>query len=145
MNYRVLIDFRNGEDKYKKNELLVLESKEKAKKLIEDKLIEVYEDKGLLLNENKIIESLKAEIRGGKARVKEQQEKIEELQSKLSNLSADNVDDSMKDLMEYILQKENLEKMEISLIDGMASVLEIEIEGNTKKEKATSLFDMVTK
>ncbi len=140
MKYRVLCDFRVGKEKYKKGKVYEIEEPQ-VKELLEGKLITEYKDEDVVFKETALLENLRAEKIVDTKTIKKQQEEIEKLKAEKSAAPSEEV----VKVMEYLLQVENLEKMEIPLIEGIGEKLGLEVTGANKKEKAKSLFDQVTK
>ncbi len=140
MKYRVLCDFRVGKEKYKKGKVYEIE-KPQVKELLEGKLITEYKDEDVVFKETALLENLRAEKIVDTKTIKKQQEEIEKLKAEKAAAPSEEV----VKVMEYLLQVENLEKMEIPLIEGIGEKLGLEVTGANKKEKAKSLFDQVTK
>ncbi len=140
MKYRVLCDFRIGDKKFKKGKVYEIGESQVAE-LLEAKLITEYKDENVVFKETALLESLRAEKIVDTKTIKKQQEEIEKLKAEKSAAPSEEV----VKVMEYLLQVENLEKMEIPLIEGIGEKLGLEITGANKKEKAKSLFDQVTK
>lgn len=140
MKYRVLCDFRVGKEKYKKGKVYEI-GESQVEELLEAKLITEYKDEDVVFKETALLESLRAEKIVDAETIKKQQEEIEKLKAEKAVAPSEEV---IK-VMEYLLQVENLEKMEIPLIEGIGEKLGLEVTGANKKEKAKSLFDQVTK
>lgn len=140
MKYRVLCDFRIGDKKYKKGKVYEIEESQ-VEELLGGKLITEYKDEDVVFKETAILESLRAEKVVDAQTIKAQQEEIEKLKAEKAGAPSEEV---IK-VMEYLLQVENLEKMEIPLIEGIGDTLGLKVTGGNKKEKAQSLFDQVTK
>ncbi len=140
MKYRVLCDFRVGKEKYKKGKVYEIEEPQ-VKELLEGKLITEYKDEDVVFKETALLENLRAEKIVDTKTIKKQQEEIEKLKAEKVAAPSEEV----VKVMEYLLQVENLEKMEIPLIEGIGEKLGLEVTGANKKEKAKSLFDQVTK
>ncbi len=140
MKYRVLCDFRVGDEKYKKGKVYEIKESQVGE-LLEAKLITEYKDEDVVFKETAILENLRAEKIVDTQTIKAQQEEIEKLKAEKAAAPSEEV----VKVMEYLLQVENLEKMETSLIEGIGDTLGLEVTGGNKKEKAQSLFDQVTK
>lgn len=140
MKYRVLCDFRVGKDKFKKGKVYEIKESQVGE-LLEAKLITEYKDEDVVFKEAAILENLRAEKRVDAQTIKAQQKEIEKLKAEKAAAPSEEV----VKVMEYLLQVENLEKMEIPLIEGIGDTLGLKVTGGNKKEKAQSLFDQVTK
>ena len=140
MKYRVLCDFRIGKDKFKKGKIYEIEESQVGE-LMEAKLITEYKDEDVVFKETAILESLRAEKVVDAQTIKAQQEEIEKLKAEKAAAPSEEV----VKVMEYLLQVENLERMEIPLIEGIGDTLGLEVTGGNKKDKAQSLFNQVTK
>lgn len=139
MKYRVLCDFRNGKDKFKKGKVYEIEDG-KVEELVKAGLITEYKDEDVVFKETAILENLRAEKVADSQTIKGLQEEVKELKSQQAKAPTEG---EMK-VLEYIFQLKNLEKMEISLIEGLGEILGLEVFGANKKEKSQSLFDQVT-
>ena len=147
MKYRVLCDFRVGDDKFKKGKVYEIEESQVGE-LLEAKLITEYKDEDVVFKETALLESLRAEKVTDAVTIKKQQEEIKNQREEIEKLKSEKSQAPSKEVIEvveYLLQVENLEKMEIPLIEGIGEKLGFEISGGNKKEKAQFLFDQVTK
>ncbi len=147
MKYRVLCDFRVGKEKYKKGKVYEI-GESQVEELLEAKLITEYKDENIVFKETALIESLRAEKIVDSETIKKQQEEIQNQKKEIEELKNEKSQAPSKEIneiVEYLLQVENLEKMEVMLIEGIGEKLGLEVTGANKKEKAKSLYDQVTK
>ena len=139
MKFRILCDFRIGNNKFKKNKVHEIDKKE-AEELLKSGLIVEYKDENIVFEETAVLESLRAEKIADSKQIKDLQEEVKALKDDKKAAPSN----ELEKITEYLLQVENLEKMEVSLIDGIGKMLGLEVFGANKKEKAQSLFDQVT-
>lgn len=137
MKYRVLHDFRNGKTKYKKGGIVEMEN---AEEFVEAGVLVAFNPEeatetveSVQINEALQKENADLKIKNGE--LKEENRELKEENEKSKGQSQ---------LVEMILTQENITKMEVSLIDEIAGFLGLDIVGDTKKEKANSLYEKVT-
>lgn len=139
IKYEVLIGIRRNGKLFKKGEIISLSGKEAEEFLKEDAIV---------IPGNEVKADLQHEVQKG---LREENEKmkndVSELENKVENLEKNQISkeefETVQEISNFFLEKENLLKMETSLLEDLATLYSVTIEGNNKGEKVDDLLSKI--